>query len=98
MSDGRVTENAYGKRRTTLPRRRRTKPKLSPASAPAVARATTWTTAVPPVASVNGGASTVAPFDATWGWISAVQAPAPSPASETATEIARLAAPAFTSR
>ena len=87
VSDDRETENAYGIRRTSLPRRRRTKPKLSPCTAPAAARAVICMTAVPPGAIVTGAASTVAPADATWGCTSAIHVPAPSPASETVTEI-----------
>ena len=50
-------------------------------------------TALPPGPIVTGAASTVAPADATCGWISAVQVPAPSPPSEIVTGIAFEFAP-----
>src|SRR4029079_10779152 len=93
VSDDRDTEKAYGIRRTSLPRLRRMKPKLSPCTAPAYARAVICMTAVPPGARVTGAASTVAPADATCGCTSANHVPAPVPASDTATEIDLLFAP-----
>ena len=56
VSDDRETENAYGIRRTSLPRRRRMKPKLSPWTPPAATRAVICMTAVPPGAMVTGAA------------------------------------------
>ena len=98
VSCGRVTEKAYGIRRTSLPRRRTTKPKLSPCGEPPAARATICTIAEPPGVSVNGAASIVAPSDATCGLISTDQVPAPFPASDTVIGIVRLAPPELTSR
>ena len=66
---------------------------MSPCTAPADARATICTTADPPGAMVTGAASTLAPAELTCGCTSTVQVPAPSPASETVTEIALLLAP-----
>ena len=67
VSEERETLNAYGIRRTSPPRFSRTKPKLSPCTAPAEARAEICITALPPGPIVTGGASTVAPADATCG-------------------------------
>ena len=86
VSDERETENAYGIRRTSLPRRRRMKPKLSPWTPPAATPAVICMTAVPPGGDRDGcRLTTVAPADATCGCTSATHVPAPSPASDTVT-------------